>query len=136
MMNPVARVATALCLKCPRCREGKLFTGLLKMNEACPQCGLKLEPEPGFYLGSIYANYAVTVVTATAAFLVLVYVCGFNKDVVIWSCTAFTVLFPVWFFRYARSIWLSLMYLVSSSDFSDPLAVGEPQPVALRSHSE
>lgn len=116
-MNPLIRIATALRLRCPHCHDGQLFTGLLKMNVACPKCGLILEPDDGFYLGSVYANYAATVLPATAAFLILVYVCGFNKDVVIWSCAAFTVLFPLWFFRYARSIWLSLMYLVSSSEF-------------------
>lgn len=116
-MNPLTRVTTALRLRCPRCRNGLLFRGLLQMNAACPTCGLKLEPDDGFYLGSVYANYAATALTASGAFLILVYLCGFNKDVVIWFCTAFTVLFPLWFFRYARSIWLSLMYLVSSSDF-------------------
>lgn len=117
-MNPLTRIATALRLRCPRCHDGKLFTGLMRMNAVCPKCGLKLEPDDGFYIGSIYANYAATALTATAAFLTLVYICGLNKDVVIWSCAAFTVVFPVWFFRYARSIWLSLMYLVSSSDFN------------------
>ncbi|MBS0204192.1 MAG: hypothetical protein JSS49_14910 [Planctomycetes bacterium] len=52
------RIATALRLRCPRCRNGQLFTGLLSMNDVCPRCELKLEPESGFYLGSAYANYA------------------------------------------------------------------------------
>jgi hypothetical protein len=87
------------------------------MHETCPHCGLKLEPEPGFYLGSVYANYAMTVMTATAAFIALVYGAGINKDIAIWGCVTYTLLFPAWFFRYARSIWLSLMYQVNSSDF-------------------
>jgi len=116
-MNPLTRVATALRLRCPRCHDGRLFSGLLTMHDHCPSCGLKLEPEPGFYLGSIYANYAVTVLTASAAFVLLVFGAGFSKDSVIWECVAFTLIFPLWFFRYARSIWLSLMYQVSSSDF-------------------
>jgi uncharacterized protein (DUF983 family) len=107
-------------LRCPRCREGRLFAGAMKMHKTCPQCGLVLEPEPGFYLGSVYANYAATAVIATAFFLVLVYGYGFKKDYVIWGCAVFTTLFPLWFFRYARSAWLSLMYLVSSSDFNLP----------------
>jgi len=120
LMNTPTRIVTALRLRCPRCHDGKLFSGQLKMNATCSTCGLKLEPEPGFYLGSIYANYAMTVLTATAAFMILVFVYGFTKDQVIWYCAAFTVLFPLWFFRYARSIWLSLMFLVSSSDFNAP----------------
>ena len=117
-MNPLTRIMAALRLRCPRCHHGKLFSGLLTMHRDCPSCGLKLEPEPGFYLGSVYANYAVTVMTTTTAFLLFVYGYGANKDVVLWICTTFAVVFPLWFFRYARSIWLSLMYQVSSSDFT------------------
>jgi hypothetical protein len=84
-----------------------------------------LEPDPGFYLGSIYANYAATVLTATPAFLILVFVYGFNKNVILWGCVAFAVLFPVWFFRYARSLWLSLMYFVNSSDFETRTAIDQ-----------
>jgi uncharacterized protein (DUF983 family) len=120
VMNPLKRIATALRLRCPRCHDGKLFVGLLKMNDHCPLCGLKLEPEPGFYLGSIYANYALTVLTTTVSFVLLVFGAGLSKNVVIWGCLAFAFLFPLWFFRYARSIWLSLMYHVSSSDFTTP----------------
>lgn len=116
-MNPITRTNTALRLRCPRCRTGKLFSGALSMKSHCPDCGLNLEPEPGFYLGSIYANYAATVLIATAAFTLLVFAYGFRKQDVIWECVAFTVLFPLWFFRYARSIWLSLMFTVNSCDF-------------------
>jgi hypothetical protein len=80
-----------------------------------------LEPDPGFYLGSVYANYAATVLSASAAFVTLVFGFGWNKDLVVWGGVVFTTLFPLWFFRYARSIWLSLMYLVSSSDFIAPI---------------
>jgi uncharacterized protein (DUF983 family) len=96
-MNPLTRIATALRLRCPRCHDGKLFTGLLKMNATCPNCGLTLEPDPGFYLGSVYANYAATVLIATSAFMILVFAYGWKKDSVIWWCTAFTTLFPLWF---------------------------------------
>ena len=116
-MNLFSRITTAWRLRCPRCQTGRLFKGFMSMHTTCPHCGLDLEPEPGFYLGSIYANYAATVLLTTAAFVLFVFRWGFSKDVVIWFCVAFSVLFPLWFFRYARSVWLSLMYHVSSSDF-------------------
>jgi uncharacterized protein (DUF983 family) len=54
--------------KCPRCRKGKIFphpTRNLRrfsiMNEHCPVCGVRLEPEPGFYQGAMYVSYAFTV---------------------------------------------------------------------------
>jgi hypothetical protein len=32
-----------------------------KMNERCPYCGVRLEPEPGFYQGSMYVSYGFTI---------------------------------------------------------------------------
>jgi len=53
--------------KCPRCRQGDMFaypvTDLSKfnrMNESCPHCHVRLEPEPGFYQGAMYVGYAFT----------------------------------------------------------------------------
>ena len=31
------------------------------MNEFCPHCGVRLEPEPGFYQGAMYVGYAFTI---------------------------------------------------------------------------
>jgi uncharacterized protein (DUF983 family) len=117
-MNFLTRLHTVLCLRCPRCQRGKLFVNALTMNVRCPDCGLDLEPEAGFYLGSIYANYALTAIVATTAFVVSVFGAGIDKNLAVGACLVFTTLFPLWFFRYSRSIWLSLMYHVNSSDFA------------------
>jgi uncharacterized protein (DUF983 family) len=63
------RLATALLQgKCPHCRQGDIFTYPVtkitqfnKMNERCPHCGIRLEPEPGFYQGAMYVGYGFTV---------------------------------------------------------------------------
>jgi uncharacterized protein (DUF983 family) len=54
--------------KCPRCREGDIFTYPASriskfnvMNPMCPHCGVRLEPEPGFYQGAMYVGYGFTV---------------------------------------------------------------------------
>lgn len=31
-----------MALTCPKCHEGKLYSGFLTVNEACPVCGLDL----------------------------------------------------------------------------------------------
>ncbi len=33
------------CLKCPRCGEGKLLRGYLKVADGCTSCGLDLTPQ-------------------------------------------------------------------------------------------
>lgn len=42
---PVSLLAVALRCRCPRCGEGPLFTGLLKVTPRCTQCGLDLAAE-------------------------------------------------------------------------------------------
>jgi uncharacterized protein (DUF983 family) len=39
----IARAALSCC--CPRCGEGRIFTGLLTVRAACPACGLDLSAE-------------------------------------------------------------------------------------------
>ncbi len=112
-----SRAGAVLTLRCPRCREGKLFLSALRMRDTCPHCGLTLEPEPGFYLGSIYANYALTVLLTTLAYLVLVFGYELPKQGVLAGCVLFTMIFPVWFFRYARAVWLTIMYSAGSQCF-------------------
>ena len=45
--------------RCPRCRQGPIFGGLIRTNEYCPQCGLRFEREQGYFLGAMYFSYAL-----------------------------------------------------------------------------
>jgi uncharacterized protein (DUF983 family) len=38
----VSVLEAALRCRCPRCGQGKLFTGVLRVRESCPVCGLDL----------------------------------------------------------------------------------------------
>ncbi|PPQ35619.1 DUF983 domain-containing protein [Rhodopila globiformis] len=38
----ISLVQAALRCRCPRCGQGKLFTGVLTLRPACPVCGLNL----------------------------------------------------------------------------------------------
>ncbi len=42
---PVSVVRAAFACRCPRCGEGRLFTGLLTVRPACPACGLDFSAE-------------------------------------------------------------------------------------------
>jgi uncharacterized protein (DUF983 family) len=96
----------ALRLRCPRCGHGKLFIGWFKMPTECATCGLVYQREPGFFLGSIYFNYGLTALLVIAAYFIGFF-SGVHPSVLLWSLTAFCFLFPLWFFRYARSLWLA-----------------------------
>jgi uncharacterized protein (DUF983 family) len=103
-------LARALRLRCPRCGRAPLFRSWFAMNTVCAVCDLKFERAQGYWVGAIYINYAVTTVIAVAGYFAawrwldapLAWQLG------VWG--TFTVLFPLWFFRYSRSVWLAVEY--------------------------
>jgi uncharacterized protein (DUF983 family) len=50
--------------RCPNCGEKTLFKpgAWFELNPDCPHCGLKIERDEGFFLGSMSLNYGATVV--------------------------------------------------------------------------
>ena len=51
-------------MKCPNCQEGDFFEGSIfraDVKEKCNECGFKYSIEPGFYQGSYYVVYALSV---------------------------------------------------------------------------
>jgi uncharacterized protein (DUF983 family) len=111
---------SVLTNRCPRCREGKLFVsnkGLswkdsTKMHERCPACGQRTEIEVGFYYGTSYVSYALTVAFSVATFVAWWVIMGFSLyDNSIFYWLAFNgilliVMQPL-FMRLSRSLWLS-----------------------------
>jgi len=108
--------------KCPRCRRGYIFktnnpyalkeSNYIKMNEKCPVCGQLTEIEVGFYYGTAYVSYALTVAFSVASFIawwVLLGISIYDNSLFWWlgvNATLLLVLQPV-FMRLSRSLWLS-----------------------------
>lgn len=101
--------------KCPRCHSGKMFVyparNIFKfavMHRQCPHCGVRLEPEPGFYQGAMYVGYGITVALIVAIGSVL-YVAGNPSEwVYIGVVMMFMLLVAPLNFRYSRIIYLYL----------------------------
>jgi uncharacterized protein (DUF983 family) len=111
------RVATslsrALRLKCPRCGETPLFQGWFSMAEACVLCGLRFERAQGYFVGAIYVNYAVTAVLALGLFFLLWGWTTLSTAAELALVLPVVIVFPLWFFRYSRSFWLALEWLIN-----------------------
>ena len=93
-------------LRCPRCGRRRLFKNWISMHPRCIACGLKYQREPGYFLGSIYVNYGLTAMLVTIGYFVLAFTDVVSPQVALAIVMTFAVLFPIWFFRYARSLWL------------------------------
>jgi uncharacterized protein (DUF983 family) len=115
--RPGARVsrvlARAVRLVCPRCGATELFTGWFAMRAACPLCGLRYERAQGYWVGAIYVNYALTTGVAVAGYLALWAWADLATATQLAIWVPFCVLFPLWCFRYSRSLWLAVEFLLN-----------------------
>jgi len=105
---PETLLLRALRLRCPRCGRGKLFKGWFRMHDHCPECDLLINRTGGYYLGSIYINYGVTVWITTISFIVGRLYFQLPGKPLGWSLVVFCLIFPMFFFRYSRALWLAL----------------------------
>lgn len=106
--------------KCPRCREGNIFKNsnpyqlkeTLKMNEHCPVCLQPTEIEVGFYYGTGYVSYALTVAFSVSTFIAWWVLLGFSlydNSIFYWlglNAIALILAQPL-LMRWSRVIWLS-----------------------------
>jgi uncharacterized protein (DUF983 family) len=113
-------MATVLSCRCPRCREGKLFqnsisfnfTKTMQMNKNCPVCGQPTEIEVGFYYGTSYVSYALTVGLSVVSLVVWWLIIGLSVDDnrffywLIFNAVVLIALQP-WLMRLSRSFWIS-----------------------------
>ncbi|HET9485978.1 MAG TPA: DUF983 domain-containing protein [Chryseosolibacter sp.] len=99
--------------KCPRCREGDMFTypatnltRFNKMNDTCPHCGVRLEPEPGFYQGAMYVGYGFTVAVMLIVSLILYLLGDPSEWVYIGTIIGIMLLLVPLNYRYSRIVYL------------------------------
>jgi uncharacterized protein (DUF983 family) len=91
--------------RCPKCEDGKMFKGILKMNQTCTHCGFKFEREEGYYTMSIViANFFYALIVAPTILIMTA------LDVPIWKIAVILgaismVVIPL-IFRLSRTLWL------------------------------
>ena len=86
------------------------------MYPKCVNCDFKFEREQGYFVGAIYINYAATAIIVIAGFFWLDRVIALTlaQQLILWSL--FGIAFPLLFFRYSRSLWLSLDYIFNPEE--------------------
>jgi hypothetical protein len=85
------------------------------MVEKCSVCSQRTELEPGFYQGTGYVSYGLTVGISIITFVVWILSTGYslkNKEILWWfplNVVLLIVLQP-WLMRLSRVIWLTAFY--------------------------
>ncbi|MEJ8758269.1 DUF983 domain-containing protein [Pontibacter sp. H259] len=113
-MPKLTKAEAILDCRCPRCRNGKVFThpayNLRKfdnMYEDCPVCGLHYEVEVGLFYGAMYISYGLSVGIVLLVGLVLYNLAGDPPTwVYITTVASIILLLTPLLFRYARILML------------------------------
>ena len=105
--------------KCPRCRSGSMFQQknpwklkqVFAMPEQCPVCKQPFELEVGFWYGTGYVSYALSVALSVATFVAWWVLIGMSsKDNRFFGWLVFNILFLLilqpWLMRLSRVIYL------------------------------
>ena len=111
-----------LSMRCPRCRRGEMFVqsntyknlsmkNIFNMHEVCPVCKQKYDMEPGFWYGTGYVSYALTVAICVATFIawwVLVGISIKDNSIFYWLIANGIILLVLqpWLMRLSRVIYL------------------------------
>ncbi len=88
------------------------------MNDYCPYCGLAFYPEAGYYTGSIYVNYAGTVIVMLVSLFVFKAVPEQFELAFFSSLAAFCALA---FFKHSRSLWITIDFWINPWKPDEPV---------------
>ena len=83
------------------------------MRRACVLCGLRFERAQGYWVGAIYVNYGVSATIALGGYFLLWARTELSMAAQLAIWIIFLVVFPLWFFRYSRSLWLAVEFWVN-----------------------
>lgn len=111
-----------LSMRCPRCRRGKMFNPgnayrkislqhIFDMPESCAVCKQRFDLEPGFWYGTGYVSYALTVAISVASVVAWWLFIGFSfrDNRIFWwiGCNAvLLILLQPWLMRLSRVIYI------------------------------
>jgi hypothetical protein len=106
-------------MKCPRCRRGPMFNNnnpwnlrkVFSMPQRCPECNQPYELEPGFWYGTGYVSYALSVLYLIITFVLWWIFIGFSvtDNRFFWwmgiAVVSLIILQP-WLMRFSRALYL------------------------------
>jgi Protein of unknown function (DUF983) len=112
-------------MKCPRCRKGKMYnnkngyqklslSSVLDMPKNCKECGQLFDMEPGFWFGTSYVSYALTVALSVSVFVAWAVLIGLSvqpeKVHLIFWCLgvniALILILQPWLMRISRVLYI------------------------------
>ncbi|GAA4319309.1 DUF983 domain-containing protein [Compostibacter hankyongensis] len=118
-MKSRSLLASLFTYKCPRCRRGNMFTDpnpyhlrkMFSMPKHCPECGQRYELEVGFWYGTGYVSYGLTVALSVfnLAWYWLIFGISVGDNSIYWWLLVNALILLVampWLIRFSRVMYL------------------------------
>jgi uncharacterized protein (DUF983 family) len=103
--------------RCPRCLDGRVYGGFIKMNDECPLCGYAFGHEEGYFTGAMYISYLIGLGLMLGIVGILWPFWPTHSIEGIWvlllvASVGYFALVPL-VFRYSRVVWMHLDYVAT-----------------------
>lgn len=110
------KLYSVLFNKCPHCQEGDFFVSknpfdfksFEKIHPNCPKCGELFMKEIGFFYGSMYVSYGLTIALGVGMYLTMCLLLGLSEVSFLISFVVAGLLLWTTIFRKARLVWINL----------------------------
>lgn len=112
---------TGILGRCPECAETSIFSGLVSMHERCAVCALRYQAAQGAWIGALAIAYtygAVAAILLALADLRYEFIADTGLDPM-WTVVAFSQVVTLLTYRWAKSVWFSLLYVWDFMAFGD-----------------
>ena len=102
--------------KCPHCHEGDFFVtknpfdfkNFAKMHSNCSNCGELFMKEVGFFYGSMYVSYGLTIALGLGMYLLMCLLLGLSELSFLIAFVVASLVLWTTIFRKARLVWINL----------------------------
>jgi len=97
-------------LRCPVCGKGRMYASLTRLNEQCPACGIRFEPEQGTFSGALMLAMGITGLLVALGALSVELLFHPPAEVQLWLWILFACLFLPLTYPSFKGAWLGFMY--------------------------
>jgi uncharacterized protein (DUF983 family) len=96
-----------ILMRCPRCRDGRIFASWIAVHRQCPKCELLIEREPGYFMGAMYLSYGLAVAILVPLFFVFRALLPGWSDIAVATLSLLPYLpMTILVYRYSRVMWI------------------------------
>ena len=124
-MKPITAFKSILNCRCPRCRNGKVFTysnpysrKFTDIESKCGNCRLTYEMEQGFWYGAMYISYAFGVAIAIPIMVLLSYLTELKIYEISFIVMLVLIIAMPLLFRYSRIVWLHIFVRLDKGEIN------------------